>query len=672
MQPSPLSAAPPEEAREAPSAPLADGTAHAASVRLTAGEAGWAAAAGAATAAEVEARRERIISSQAEGQGASARSGAASPVSPTGPSSAALLAIATAPGALQTPSPPPANWEEMTVHIPGAGEDGSLGIKLEVCWGRLTVSSVVEGCAAEQATPALLPGDVITAVEGVRCESAKELLKLLASYLTLQKSYSATAPKRSLRLQIARDPAHSQRYSYMVLLDGWLEFLVNDGGGQTDLEEWAWGFFMFTVGQGLQCYSRRPHPSLLDAACNGTSQSDENVGSLDARLLDSLRIDDIAEAVAAPDGISADGTGRSLDVRSVDANYIRLRAASAEDASKWIRIINLYCHPSGSSVSPQRSSAPRFAAATPTSETDDELRNSLWEAEARAEKAEARAEHLATYLEWMLARPFTGKCPRCHFALPQLELPQPPASDSDLEKLLHASRPARPSPKARHSRQQTSVASKLLRARTAKIAVAAAVAARAMSSPDLTAPAEEAPRESASDPELKPRVTRWLEDRLADDEDAATPPSAEKPAVESATPPAAVQQAAPSSLRPAAGARRQSGEGKRFGGDGGKAVGVTRSMVRSLSASAAGLFGRERQAHRHAEAPDWHSFPAARSGTDDDVRVQTSQIRGTPDGASRTESAPATSCCSSCSGDPNQQATPLDIAVVQFTQLLEL
>ena len=57
-----------------------------------------------------------------------------------------------------------AGWREMTVEIPRDQSDGSLGLKLEVCWGRLTISSIVAGSAAVRASPPFQPGDVITSV----------------------------------------------------------------------------------------------------------------------------------------------------------------------------------------------------------------------------------------------------------------------------------------------------------------------------------------------------------------------------------------------------------------------------------------------------------------------------------------------------------------------------
>ena len=41
------------------------------------------------------------------------------------------------------------------------------------------------------------------------------------------------------------------QYTGMILIDGWLEY-------QGDEDEWASGFFILTIGSGLQCFEHEP------------------------------------------------------------------------------------------------------------------------------------------------------------------------------------------------------------------------------------------------------------------------------------------------------------------------------------------------------------------------------------------------------------------------------
>ena len=51
--------------------------------------------------------------------------------------------------------------------------------------------------------------------------------------------------------QIWRDPTHAQRYASMVLVDGWLEYLVSDGGEGSEDNEVRRAPAELSVGCGL-------------------------------------------------------------------------------------------------------------------------------------------------------------------------------------------------------------------------------------------------------------------------------------------------------------------------------------------------------------------------------------------------------------------------------------
>ena len=106
-------------------------------------------------------------------------------------------------------------------------------------------------------------------------------------------------------------------FSTMVLLDGWLEF-------KGDNDEWSRGFFMLTIGAGLQCFEHEP---------------DEQVS---LQPLETLPLEQISCAVRAK-GI--DFYDWCIDVETVERDYIRVRPPSQAAMTRWLSAINLYCNP---------------------------------------------------------------------------------------------------------------------------------------------------------------------------------------------------------------------------------------------------------------------------------------------------------------------------------------
>ena len=134
---------------------------------------------------------------------------------------------------------------ELQIEIHRNENDGSLGLELEICAGQPTICSIVPGGAAERngLTAAVKAGDIVLSIDapGLRRLSGAALIEAMA-----------TNRASTLRLHLRRDPAHTHCYTTMALADSWLDY-YGEGG------DWARGFFLLTVGAGLQaCQSASP------------------------------------------------------------------------------------------------------------------------------------------------------------------------------------------------------------------------------------------------------------------------------------------------------------------------------------------------------------------------------------------------------------------------------
>ena len=107
------------------------------------------------------------------------------------------------------------------------------------------------------------------------------------------------------------------QYTSMILIDGWLEY-------QGDEDEWASGFFILTIGSGLQCFEA------------------EVVDLSTAEPIETLPLGDITGAVRSK-GI--DYYDWCIDVRTTEADYIRVRPPRQSEMSRWLATLNLYCTP---------------------------------------------------------------------------------------------------------------------------------------------------------------------------------------------------------------------------------------------------------------------------------------------------------------------------------------
>ena len=107
------------------------------------------------------------------------------------------------------------------------------------------------------------------------------------------------------------------QYTGMILIDGWLEY-------QGDEDEWASGFFILTIGSGLQCFE--------DAVSEPTH----------ADAIETLPLGQITGAVRSK-GI--DYYDWCIDVRTTDGDYIRVRPPRQAEMTRWLATINLYCTP---------------------------------------------------------------------------------------------------------------------------------------------------------------------------------------------------------------------------------------------------------------------------------------------------------------------------------------
>uniref|UniRef100_A0A7S2D197 PH domain-containing protein n=1 Tax=Haptolina brevifila TaxID=156173 RepID=A0A7S2D197_9EUKA len=107
------------------------------------------------------------------------------------------------------------------------------------------------------------------------------------------------------------------QYTGLILIDGWLEY-------QGDEDEWASGFFVLTIGNGLQCF---------DEVVNDPSR---------AMPIESIPISQVTGAVRSK-GI--DYYDWCIDVRTDNNDYIRVRPPRQAEMTRWLATINLYCTP---------------------------------------------------------------------------------------------------------------------------------------------------------------------------------------------------------------------------------------------------------------------------------------------------------------------------------------
>ena len=150
------------------------------------------------------------------------------------------------------PTSPPISAEvshtrlELTIEIRRGRGDKSLGLEIELCAGRPTIAALVDEGAAVRSglRDSVRPGDIVIAVEPEA--------EVCGGVALIDQIARSTADP--LRLRLLRDPAHSRRYTTMALADSWLEYL-----GEGD--RWCRGFFMFTVGAGLEVHA--PGASLI-------------------------------------------------------------------------------------------------------------------------------------------------------------------------------------------------------------------------------------------------------------------------------------------------------------------------------------------------------------------------------------------------------------------------
>ena len=107
------------------------------------------------------------------------------------------------------------------------------------------------------------------------------------------------------------------QYTGMILIDGWLDY-------QGDEDEWVGGFFVLTIGAGLQCFE--------------TSVTDPSK----ATPIETIPISQITGAVRSK-GI--DYYDWCIDIRTTDNDYIRVRPPRQAEMTRWLATLNLYCTP---------------------------------------------------------------------------------------------------------------------------------------------------------------------------------------------------------------------------------------------------------------------------------------------------------------------------------------
>ena len=107
------------------------------------------------------------------------------------------------------------------------------------------------------------------------------------------------------------------QYTGMILIDGWLEY-------QGEEDEWASGFFILTIGGGLQCFE------------------DVVTEPMSAVAIETIPIEQITCAVRSK-GI--DYYDWCIDVRTTGSDYIRVRPPRQSEMTRWLATLNLYCTP---------------------------------------------------------------------------------------------------------------------------------------------------------------------------------------------------------------------------------------------------------------------------------------------------------------------------------------
>lgn len=133
------------------------------------------------------------------------------------------------------------------------------------------------------------------------------------------------------------------QYTGMILIDGWLEY-------QGDEDEWASGFFILTIGSGLQCFEDMVSEPML------------------AEAIETLTLEQITGAVRSK-GI--DYYDWCIDVRTTDGDYIRVRPPRQAEMTRWLATINLYCTPPPKKK-PER---PRRRSQSQVERSEDNLSN---------------------------------------------------------------------------------------------------------------------------------------------------------------------------------------------------------------------------------------------------------------------------------------------------------
>lgn len=136
-------------------------------------------------------------------------------------------------------------------------------------------------------------------------------------FLTSQRQEDMVGWAKDLHESQSHSLVRLVQYTGMILIDGWLEY-------QGDEDEWAPGFFMLTIGGGLQCF--------------------ENVVSEPARAMpiETIPLSNITGAVRSK-GI--DYYDWCVDIRTTDLDYIRVRPPRQAEMTRWLATINLYCSP---------------------------------------------------------------------------------------------------------------------------------------------------------------------------------------------------------------------------------------------------------------------------------------------------------------------------------------
>ena len=135
--------------------------------------------------------------------------------------------------------------------------------------------------------------------------------------LTCRTSREVETWAKELRAAHRRALITLVQYTGLILIDGWLEYQGNE-------DEWASGFFVLTIGNGLQCF---------EGMVNDPSRG---------MAIESIPVTQITGAVRSK-GI--DYYDWCIDVRTIDNDYIRVRPPRQAEMTRWLATINVYCTP---------------------------------------------------------------------------------------------------------------------------------------------------------------------------------------------------------------------------------------------------------------------------------------------------------------------------------------